>query len=154
MIKIPVIGPLIHKVAIEIFCRVFHALYTGSGENIDAIRLAAEACGNKYIEFQVKSIAIPMMLAKGKGIVESFEASGVFTQTAMSRLNSGAETGTLRRSAQQVANYYEKETEYKMKSAIEFIQLMISLFITIVITFLTVISSETAVMTPSSPATF
>src|SRR3990172_9423827 len=90
IIKIPVIGTLLHKTAIEIFCRVFYALYSGSGENIDAIRMAAEACGNKYMEAQIKNIAIPMMLTKGTDITRAFEATGVFPKTALSRFHSGA----------------------------------------------------------------
>ncbi|MGH1361913.1 MAG: type II secretion system F family protein [Calditrichia bacterium] len=151
IIRIPVLGSLIHKTSIEIFCRVFNALYSGSGENIDAIRLAAEASGNKYIEEKVKSVAIPMMLSQGKGLVEAFEATGVFTKTAISRFNSGAETGTVKRSAEQIANYYEKETVYKLNNAIEFIQLIIAMIIMLVISGLTVISSETAMITPKSP---
>ncbi len=79
---VPVIGPLLHKTSIEIFCRVFYALYSGSGENIDIIRLAAEACGNRYMEDQIKTVALPMMIQKGAGITEAFEAAGVFTKTA------------------------------------------------------------------------
>ncbi len=152
MIKMPIMGPLIHKTVIEIFCRVFYALYGGSGENIDAIRTAAEACGNKYFEQQIKTISIPMMLSQGKGLVESFEAAGVFTKTALSRFRSGAETGTVKNSAIQVANFYEKETVYKLKNAVEFVQLGIAMFIMIVITALTLVSSETAIMKPKSPS--
>lgn len=149
---IPVIGSLLHKTSIEIFCRVFHALYSGSGENIDIIRMAAEACGNKYMEHQVKTIAIPMMIQKGAGITEAFEATNVFTRTAISRFHSGAETGTVKHTAYQLAEYYEKETTYKMKNAIEFIQLWIAMVIMVVLTALTIVSSETATIKPKNPA--
>lgn len=148
--KIPVIGPLLHKTAIEIFCRVFYALYSGSGENIDVIKMAAEACGNKYMEHQIKAIAVPMMVEKGAGITEAFEACGVFTKTAISRLHSGAETGTVKNTALQLAEYYEKETTYKMRNAIDFIQLWISLIIMVVLTMLTLVSSETATFHPNT----
>lgn len=151
MIKIPVLGTLIHKSSIEIFCRVFHSLYSGSGENIEAIKLAAEACGNKYMEHQIKTVAIPMMLSQGKGLVQAFEASGVFTRTALARFSSGAETGTIKATALQIASFYEKETVYKLKNAVEFIQLAIAMVIMIVITLLTLISSETALIKPKSP---
>jgi type IV pilus assembly protein PilC len=148
--KIPVIGSLLHKTAIEIFCRVFYALYSGSGENIDVIKMASEACGNKFMEHQIKTIAIPMMVEKGAGITEAFEASGVFTKTAISRLHSGAETGTVKHTALQLAEYYEKETTYKMRNAIDFIQLWISLIIMVVLTMLTLVSSETATFHPNT----
>jgi type IV pilus assembly protein PilC len=151
LIKIPVLGPMLHKTAIEIFCRVFYALYSGSGENIEIIRMAAEACGNRYMEHEIKTVAIPMMLERGKGLTEAFEASGVFTKTAISRFASGAETGTVKTTALQLAEYYEKETSYRMKNAIEFIQLAVSMIMMIVLTALTLVSSETALVKPKSP---
>ncbi|HEY6953053.1 MAG TPA: type II secretion system F family protein [Bacteroidota bacterium] len=151
MIKVPVVGNLLHKTAIEIFCRVFYALYSGSGENIDVIRMSAEACGNKYMEHQIKTIAVPLMLERGKGLTEAFEATGVFTKTAISRFNSGAETGTVRNTAIQLADYYEKETTYRLKNAIEVIQLAVSMVIMLVLTALTIVSSETATVKPKAP---
>ncbi len=150
--SVPVIGGLMHKTSIEIFCRVFYALYSGSGENIEVIRMAAEACGNTYMEHRIKTIALPMMIQKGAGITEAFEASGVFTKTAIARFHSGAETGTVKNTALQLAEYYEKETSYKMRNAIDFIQLWISMIIMIVLTALTIVSSETATIRPKNPA--
>lgn len=144
MFAMPVMGNLIHKTTIEIFCRVFYALYSGAGESIDAIKLSAEACGNKFMEFQIKTIAIPMMLSRGTGLVEAFEATGVFTKTALNRFHSGAETGTVKKTALQIANYYEKETVYKLKNVVEFIQIIVAMIIMIVMTALTIVSSETA----------
>ena len=150
--SVPVIGQLLHKTSIEIFCRVFYALYSGAGENIEVIRLAAEACGNKFMEHQIKTVALPMMIQKGAGITEAFEATGVFTKTAIARFHSGAETGTVKNTDLQLAEYYEKETSYKMRNAIDFIQLWISMVIMIVLTALTLVSSETATMRPKNPA--
>jgi len=150
--RVPVVGPLLHKQSIEIFCRVFYALYSGAGENIDVIRMAAEACGNKYMEQRIKDIAIPLMIQKGAGITEAFEATGVFTRTAIARFHSGAETGTVKNTALQLAEYYEKETTYKMRNAIDYIQLMISMVIMVVLTALTIVSSETATIRPKNPA--
>jgi len=150
--SVPAIGALLHKMSIEIFCRVFYALYSGAGENIEVIRMAAEACGNKFMEHQIKTIALPMMIQKGAGITEAFEATGVFTKTAISRFHSGAETGTVKNTALQLAEYYEKETTYKMRNAIDYIQPMISMIIMVVLTALTIVSSETATIRPKNPA--
>lgn len=148
--RIPVMGGLIHKTAIEVFCRVFYSMYSGSGENIDVIKTAAEATGNSYFENQIKRTTIPMMLKHGKGLHESFEAAGVFTKTALSRFHAGAETGMVRETALQLANYYERETTYKLKSVVDFMQLWVALIIMIVMTAITIVSSETAVIKPKS----
>jgi type IV pilus assembly protein PilC len=151
MWKIPYMCSLLHKTSIEIFCRVFFSLYSGSGENIEVIKLASEACGNKYMEKQIKTVALPLMVEKGMGLAEAFEASGVFTRTALSRFHSGAETGNVKAVALQLAEYYEKETGYRMRNAIDMIQLIISMVIMIVLTALTLVSSETATIRPKPP---
>ncbi len=150
MIKIPVIGGLLHKLNIEVFCRVFAILYSGSGENLEVIKVAAEASGNPYMEHQVKTITIPRMMGQGAGLVESMEASGVFTQMTLSRFKTGAETGAVRKSAQQMADYYERETTLKLAVAVETIQTFVGLFIGLMVAFLTVLSAETAMIRPSS----
>lgn len=150
MIRIPVIGSLLHKLNIEIFCRVFAVLYSGSGDNINVIKIAAEACGNTYIEHQVKTVTVPMMVAQGAELVRSMEAAGVFTQMSLARFRSGAETGNVRSSALQMADYYEAETTLKLREAVEGIQTAVAIFITIAICFLTIISSEIALIQPSS----
>ncbi|MCB0720218.1 MAG: type II secretion system F family protein [Bacteroidetes bacterium] len=150
LIRIPVVGSLLHKLNIEIFCRVFAVLYSGSGDNINVIKIAAEACGNSYIEHRVKTVTVPMMVAQGAELVRSMEASGVFTSMALARFRSGAETGNVRASALQMADYYEAETTLKLRSTIEMIQTVVAIVITIAIMFLTIISSEIALIQPSS----
>ena len=151
IMKVPIIGGLVHKTNIEVFCRVFYTLYSGSAESIEPIRIAAEATDNAYFEQQIKKIAIPMMIRKGAGISESFAASKVFTETAISRFHSGEETGTIKNTALQLANYYESETVFRLKNVIEMIQVFIAMIIMIVMIGLTLVSAETATINPSNP---
>jgi len=152
MLKMPVIGSLIHKTLIEVFCRVFYTLYHGSAESIEPIRIASEAAGNTYFESKIKQIAIPMMLKKGVGMTEAFEATGVFTETALSRFHSGEESGTIKNTALMLANYYESETVYRLKNLIEIIQVIIAMVIMVVMIALTLVSAETATVRPKNPA--
>ena len=151
MMRLPVIGSLIHKTLIEVFCRVFYTLYHGSAESIEPIRIAAEAAGNTYFESRIKQIAIPLMLQKGVGMTEAFEASGVFTETAEARFHSGEESGTIKNTALMLANYYESETVYRLKNVIEIIQVVIAMVIMVVMIALTLVSAETATVRPKSP---
>jgi len=150
IIHVPVIGDLLHKTSIEIFSRVFYTLYSGSGQNIEVIKVAAEACRNTYMEKQIKEVAIKMMLKDGAGLVESIEATEVFTRTAISRFRLGAESGALRDNAKQLAEYYELQTTHKMQSVIDLINLFINLFIMIALIAITIVSSEAAIVKPNS----
>lgn len=148
IIHIPVVGDLLHKTSVEIYSRVFYTLYSGAGQNIEVIRVAAEACRNTWIEKQVKDVAIRMMLEDGSGLIESMEATKVFPETALSRFRLGAESGALKENAKQLADYYEVHTTYKMDAAIDTINLGINLTILIVLVFITVVSSEAALISP------
>lgn len=149
MIRVPVIGKLLHKINIEIFCRVFAILYSGAGDNLRVLRIAAEACGNEYMEYRIRNVTIPMMTAQGASLVEAMKASGVFTSMAISRFKSGAETGSVQKSARQMANYYEQETELSLDAAVEGIQTGVSIIIAIGVLFLTILSAEMAFIQPS-----
>ena len=150
MIRLPVIGSLLHKLNIEVFSRVFAILYSGSGQNIEVIKVAAEACGNTYLEHRIKTVTIPMMVAQGADLVRAMDAAGVFTPMAIARFRTGSETGAVRKSAQQMADYYEKETTMKLEVALQSIQTVVSLFIGIIVAFLTVLSAETALIRPGA----
>ena len=150
LIRLPLIGTLIHKTVIEVYCRVFYTLYSGSAESIEPIRIAAEATGNSYFEERIKNVAIPLMVKKGVGITDAFAASGVFTETALSRLHSGEETGTIKNTSLQLANYYEAETVYKLKNFIEIVQVVIAMIIMVVMILLTLVSAETATVQPQN----
>nr|WP_279310922.1 type II secretion system F family protein [Salinibacter ruber] len=149
MIKVPLIGKLLHKINIEIFCRVFSILYSGAGDNLRVIRIAAEACGNKYMEYRIRNVTIPMMTAQGASLVQALKASGVFTSMAITRFKSGAETGSVRESARQMADYYEQETELSLDAAVESIQTGVSIIIALGVLFLTILSAEMAFIQPS-----
>lgn len=150
IIRIPVLGPLIHKSAIEIYFRVFATIYSGAGDNIEVIKVSSEACRNTWIENRIKTVTIPLMLRQGEDFVPALDAAGVFTRTTISRLRTGQETGNILLAAQQIATFYEAETGYKLNSLIEYIESIIALFIAVVISLLTVISAEIATITPPS----
>jgi type IV pilus assembly protein PilC len=150
MIRLPAIGVLLHKLNLEVFCRVFGVLYSGSGENEEVMKIAAEATGNTYIEHQVKTITVPMMMARGVDVIQAMEASGVFLPMAIARFRSGAETGSVRESADEMAEFYEKECTLKMQTAVESIKTGMAIFISLIVALLTVISAESALISPSA----
>jgi type IV pilus assembly protein PilC len=149
IISIPIVGSLIYKTSIEVFARVFHALYSGSGENIEVIKIASEACRNTYIEKKIKDVVIPSMLREGKSLSDSMEASGIFPKNVIYTLRSGEESGTLRESMLRLANFYEKETTHKMTRVVDFINLLVSTFVSLLIVGITLLSSEIGFVSPN-----
>ena len=92
------------------------------------------------------------MMKKGVGISDALIATGVFPETAISKFRQGEETGNIKKSALQLANYYESDTVYRLKNFIEWFQIAIAVYILIAMIFLTLVSAETAVVNPCSLA--
>lgn len=153
LMKIPYLGDLIHRTYIEIFCRVFYTLYTGSAVSIAPIKVAAESTDNKYFEKQIVDIALPLMMQRGAGITDGMIASDVFTDTAISKFRAGEETGNIKGAALQLADYYESDTTYRLKNFIEWIQIFIAMIILVVMIILTLVSAETALIRPNRSGT-
>ena len=141
LLRLPLIGEILQKTYIEIFCRVFYTLYSGSAVSIAPIKIAE----------QLKSIAMPIMMKKGVGISDALVATGVFPETAISKFRQGEETGNIKKAALQLANYYESDTVYRLKNFIEWIQIIIAFYILVVMILLTIVSAETAIISPAKP---
>ena len=150
LISLPIVGNLLYRTTIEVFARVFHALYSGSGENIEAIRIASEACRNAWVEKKIKEEVIPGMLREGRSLSEALEKSEVFPRNAIYTLRTGEESGTMREATLRLANFYEKETTHKMTRVVDIINLAISLFVSLLIVMITLLSSEIGFVSPTS----
>ncbi len=144
IVRVPYIGKIFRNTSVEMFCRVLGIMYTSSGENIDAIQHAAEASRNHYLEHQIKNVAIPTMLKYGTELAKALEWTTFFPEMAISRFKTAAETGMVKDTAIQLADYYEMENRYALKNLINVIEVSISGIIMLVMMFLTYLSSETA----------
>jgi type IV pilus assembly protein PilC len=146
IVKIPYIGNILRNTSTEIFCRVLGIMYASAGENIEAIQLAAESSGNRFLSLQIKTVAIPTMLKYGTELAKALEAVNFFPDMFISRFKTAAETGAVKDTANQLADFYQMENHYAMKNMINFIEVFISVIIMAAMIFLTLLSSETASM--------
>jgi type IV pilus assembly protein PilC len=143
IMKVPYIGRILRNTSVELFCRVLGIMYT-SGENIDAIQHAAEASRNRFLEKQIKNVSIPTMLKYGTEFWKSLDMTSVFPEMVVSRFRTASETGSVKVTAVQLADYYEMENRYAMKNLVNVIEVGVSLVIMVSMVFLTLLSSETA----------
>jgi type IV pilus assembly protein PilC len=144
LIHIPYIGNIFRNTSTEIFCRVLGIMYTSSRENIEAIQVASEASGNLYLAHRIKTVSIPSMLKYGTELSRALDAAGFFPDIFISRFNTATETGAVKDTAIQVADYYQLENQFSLKNLMSVIEISITLVIMIALIFLTILSTETA----------
>ncbi|MFA5832832.1 MAG: type II secretion system F family protein [Bacteroidota bacterium] len=144
IVKIPYVGNILRNTSTEIFCRVLGIMYTSSNENVEAIQIAAEASGNTYLSHRIKTVTVPNMLKYGTELSKALNAADFFPDVFISRFGTASETGAIKDTALQVADYYQMENQFSMKNLMNFIEIIITVIIMGALVFLTLLSTETA----------
>ena len=84
------------------------------------------------------------MLKYGTELSKALNAADFFPDVFISRFGTASETGAIKDTAMQVADYYQLENQFSMKNLMSFIEIMITVVIMAALVFLTILSTETA----------
>lgn len=90
---VPFIGQAMHQVAVARFARTFGILYRAGIGVVEALPIAAEACGNSLIRRRL--LRAEKSLAGGLGLAESLMETRVFGYVVNGMLMTGEESGKL-----------------------------------------------------------
>jgi len=124
---LPGIGGVVRMIALARFSRVMASLYAAGVSIPEALRSAAAATGNAYMEGRMVS-AVPA-LQGGRGIAEALVATRIFPPMVVSMLGTGEQTGSLDMTMDKVAEYYEQESAVKLHQLSVFLGALVTMFV-------------------------
>jgi type IV pilus assembly protein PilC len=113
LLWLPAIGPLVHLIAIERFCRVLGALVRTGVPLPDAVQVAADSTNNRVFQSKLATAREAMM--RGEGLARPITASGMFPPAARQMIRVGESTGSLDTQLQNAALFYERELTFRLK---------------------------------------
>lgn len=108
-LRVPLFGKVIQRLSLAKFCRALAALYSAGVGYIQALPMAADACGNEAIADALRS-ATHHVEAGGK-LSEVLSRSRNFHPMVIQMIVTGEETGSLDASLSKVADFLEREAE-------------------------------------------
>lgn len=132
-LKIPIAGKIIQKATLARFAAAF-ALASRSGVPIiQALTNVAETVDNAYISAKVEKMRDGV--ERGESILRTSIAAGVFTPVVLQMIAVGEESGALDDMMKEVADMYQGEVEYELKTLAQQIEpiLIVSLGIMVLI---------------------
>jgi type IV pilus assembly protein PilC len=106
---VPVLGPVVSKVAIARFTRTLGTLISSGVPILQALTIVKETSGNVIIGNAVN--AIHESVKEGETITAPLEASGVFPPMVISMVDVGEQTGALPEMLMKIADNYEEEVD-------------------------------------------
>ena len=109
LLRMPVIGPVVRKIAVARFARTFASLMAAGVNVLEALEVTGGAIGNKVIEAELKEAA--KQVKNGKQLSEPFSKSKNFPPIIGQMLAVGEETGQIETVLEKVAGFYDEEVD-------------------------------------------
>ena len=112
-LKLPVVGDIILKATLARFARSF-ALSSQSGVPlVQALTVVAQTVDNAFVGSRIEQMRDG--IERGESIPRCAAATGVFTPVVLQMISVGEETGELDALLFEIADMYERETDYSIK---------------------------------------
>ena len=120
MLKTPIIGMLIRKVAVARFCRTLATLTVSGVPILDGLEITAKTAGNAIIEDAI--LATRKAVEEGKTISEPLAQTKVFPPMVVQMINVGEQTGALDQMLSKIADFYEEEVDTAVAGLMKLIE--------------------------------
>ena len=109
LLKIPVIGAIMHKAAIARFTRTLSTMFAAGVPLVEAMESVAGATGN--IVYEKATLEIRTEVATGQRLQRAMEATELFPNMVIQMVAVGEESGSLDEMCAKVADFYERDVD-------------------------------------------
>lgn len=112
--KIPVAGPIVLKATLARFARSFALAIKSGVPAVQALTMVANTVENVFVARKIE--AMRESVERGESVLKTAVAAGVFTPIVLQMVAVGEETGALDDLMAEIADMYQREVEYDLKS--------------------------------------
>lgn len=113
-LRMPVVGGVVNRAQLARFSRTFALMLQAGVPLNQSLSLSAEALGNKYLEARL--MEMKSSIEAGGSISNTAIATGIFTPLVIQMLSVGEETGRIDELLIEVADFYDREVDYDLKT--------------------------------------
>jgi type IV pilus assembly protein PilC len=130
-LKMPVIGPVISKVAISRFTRTLGTLVSSGVPILQALTIVKETAGNVVVSNAVNSVH--ESVKEGETITAPLEASGIFPPMVISMVDVGEQTGALPEMLLKIADNYDDEVDNAVAAMTSLLEPIMIVFLAVIV---------------------
>ncbi|MGP1582632.1 MAG: type II secretion system F family protein [Candidatus Altimarinota bacterium] len=136
ILKAPIAGPIVQKVILSRFSRVFSNLIGSGVAIVEAIRIVASAVGNEV--YRQRILLLRQDIKAGKKMAESLEDDPMFPELLVAMLRVGEETAQIGNTVIKIADFYDEEVDIAIGSIQKLIEPFILVMMGAVIGFIAI----------------
>src|SRR5437588_104604 len=113
LLRLPIISALVKQLSIAQMTRSLATLLAGGITLVESWEIAAESVTNK--DLRARSSATLPMIRVGRSITESLESAAWIPALALDMIGVGERSGSLREMLEEVADFYDRESEVRLE---------------------------------------
>ncbi|MFT6896121.1 MAG: MSHA biogenesis protein MshG [Paraglaciecola sp.] len=113
-LHLPIVGSIFERTLLSRFARSFSIMLKSGVPLTSALNLVSEAVNNAFMAASI--LAMRKNIEKGESLSRVAASSKLFTPLVLQMLNVGEETGRVDELLGEVAEFYEREVDYDLKS--------------------------------------
>jgi type IV pilus assembly protein PilC len=114
ILKSPVFGPLLRKVAVAKFTRTLATMMAAGVPILEGLTIVSKIAGNVIVEKAL--IKTRQSISEGKSIAEPLQESGVFPSMVVQMIAVGEATGALDAMLSKIADFYDDEVDVAVEA--------------------------------------
>jgi type IV pilus assembly protein PilC len=131
LLKTPILGPILRKVAVARFCRTLATLTSSGVPILESLDITARTAGNAIVEDAIYETR--RSVEGGKTIVEPLRATNVFPNMVTQMIGVGEQTGALDAMLNKIADFYEDEVDAAVSGLVKLLEPLMIFILGIVI---------------------
>jgi type IV pilus assembly protein PilC len=131
MLKIPVFGELLRKVAVAKFTRTMGTMLASGVAILEALDIVAKTSGNRTIERAIYNVRSG--IAEGRTMADPLAESGVFPAMVCQMISVGESTGALDAMLEKIAEFYDEEVDQAVDNLTSLIEPFMLVFLGVTI---------------------
>jgi type IV pilus assembly protein PilC len=120
MLKLPVLGVLLRKIAVARFTRTLGTLITSGVPILEGLTITAKTSGNAVLEEALMKVR--KAIEEGRTIVDPLRECGVFPNMVTQMIGVGEATGAMDAMLQKIADFYEDEVDAATKDMLAMLE--------------------------------
>ncbi len=127
LLKIPLFGELLRKVAISRITRTLSTLVSGGVPMLEALRITSSTAGNVILQSAV--MGCRQQVAEGKSLTDAFKETGQFPFMLTQMVSVGEATGTLDEMLSKLADFYDEEVDAAVASLLSIMEPLLMILV-------------------------
>ncbi len=126
-LKMPVVGGIVNRAQLARFSRTFALMLKAGVPLNQSIALSAESMDNKFLENRL--LEMKAAIEAGSTVSSTAVNSGIFTSLVIQMISVGEETGRIDELLLEVADFYDREVDYDLKTLTARIEPILLVFV-------------------------